>query len=60
MVKDMDLFFDPESEEYVIISEGHVLKVNKEDFQALKKSMNGISYALKLNYQRKMQGKLKL
>lgn len=48
----MNLFFDPKREEYVIVSEGHVLKLNKKDFQSLKKTMNGISYALQMKCRR--------
>lgn len=59
MVRDMNLFFDPESKEYVIVSEGHTLKLNKEDFKSVKKSMNGISHGLRMKYKEMKDRELK-
>jgi hypothetical protein len=59
MVRDLNLFFDSANKEYWIVSaEGYVLKLNEKDFQAIKKSMNGISYALQLK-SRRMHGQSK-
>lgn len=55
MVRDMNLLFDPDSKEYLIITDdGHRLKLSEKDFQAIKNSMNGISYAFQLK-SRKMK-----
>lgn len=48
MVRDINLFFDSEKKEYVITSEKFTLRLNEEEFNSIKKTINGISYALYL------------
>jgi len=48
MLEDINLLFNPKTKEYVIVSGEYKLILNEKDFQAIKKSMNGISYALQL------------
>ena len=46
MVRDIDLFFDPQSREYIVVSEGYSLRMNEKQFKDIRGSVNGVAYAL--------------
>lgn len=46
MVRDIDVLYDTEKKEYVIVSEGYRLVLTEEEFKAIRGSINGISYAI--------------
>lgn len=45
MVKNVELFFDNQTKEYVIVSEGHSLRLNEKQFKDIRSGMNGIALA---------------
>ena len=48
ILDDINLLFNPKTREYVIVSGKNTLTLNEKDFKEIKKSMNGISYALQM------------
>ncbi len=52
MVKDIDVLYDTEKKEYVIVSEGYKLVLSEKEFQAIRGSINGISYAIQQKIKR--------
>jgi len=52
MIRDIDVLYDTEKKEYVIVSEGYKLVLTEEEFQAIRSSINGISYAIQQKIKR--------
>lgn len=48
MIRDIDVLYDTEKKQYIIVSEGYKLVLDEDQFKAIIRSMNGISYALSL------------
>jgi len=53
MVRNIDLFFDPQSREYVVVSEGHHLRMSENEFKDIRGSMNGIALAFLMKSKKK-------
>ncbi len=53
MVRNIDLFFDPQSREYVVVSEGHHLRMSESEFKDIRGSMNGIALAFLMKSKKK-------
>lgn len=53
MVRDIDLFFDPQSKEYIVVSEGYSLRMNEREFRDIRGSVNGVAYALQMKTRKK-------
>jgi len=43
---EIDLYYHPERNEYIFISDGNALRVDEEDFNHLKKSFNPLFYQM--------------
>ncbi|MBN2252023.1 MAG: hypothetical protein JW724_08135 [Candidatus Altiarchaeota archaeon] len=46
MEKDIRLLFEPKSRDYIVVSDGHTLRMSEEEFNSIKCTMNGIALAL--------------